>query len=145
MGWNEDGDARLEGLAALRVRIEAAGVDDDEKDLLTRQLRSELRDSTDADRVDLVASGPAPGGSKAGEVLQLGELAVSILPAAIPGLIGALRSWAGRHERQEMKVMVKVGDRAIDLEYPVGAMTRDDLLKLVALVTAAPSGDASTG
>ena len=129
---------RVERLASLRVRIEAPDLTNDDLDGLTRQLRSELRDSTDADQVDLVGSGPAPTGSKGSEALLLGDLAIRVLPAALPGVIAVLRGWLRRHQRGEMRVMVRVGERAVDLEYPVGEMTRDDLMKLIAVVTAEP-------
>jgi hypothetical protein len=139
------GDERQPRLKSLLVRIEAGEVEDDEMDRLTRQLRSELREDTDADQVDLVRSGRAPEGTKAGEILQLGDLAVKILPAAVPGLIAVLRSWAVRHKQHDMKVMVKVGERAVELEYPVGTMTREDVLNLVAIVAAAPVDEPHPG
>jgi len=132
------GDERVERLSSLRVRIEAPDASNDEMDRLTRQLRSELRDSTDAEQVDLVGTGSAPAGSKGVEALELGDLAIRLLPAAVPGLIAVLRSWLGRHKQREMRVMVKVGERSVELEYPVGEMTRDDLMKLIAAVTGAP-------
>jgi hypothetical protein len=79
------------------------------------------------------------------EVVQFGDLSVKILPAAVPALIAVLRSWAGRHQQHDMKVMIKVGDRAVELEYPVGTMKRDDVLNLVAMVTGAPADEPSEG
>lgn len=132
------GDERVSRLASLRVRIESPDLSDDEMDRVTRQLRSELRDSTDAEQIDLVGTGSLPKGAKGVDALQLGDLAVRLLPAALPGLIAVLRSWSARHKQQGIKVMVRVGERSVELEYPVGEMTRDDLMKLVAVVTAAP-------
>jgi len=125
----------MDQFATLRVNIEAQDLDDNELDGLTRQLRSEVRDSTDAAKVDFVGSAVRPSGAKAGESIQLGTLAVQILPAAIPGLISVLRSWAARQKRMPVKVAVKVENRSIELEYPVGTMTQEDLMKLIAVVS----------
>jgi Effector Associated Constant Component 1 len=131
-------DRSVEHLARLYVHIESSGLDDDEMDELTRHLWSELRDQTDAERVELLAAGPAPDGSKGVDAVQLGDLAVHVLPVALPALIAALRSWSDRQRRSDMRVSVRAGDRAVELEYPVGTMTRDDLMRLVAVATAAP-------
>jgi Effector Associated Constant Component 1 len=135
-------NAQSQHLATLHVHIEGGDYSDDELDRLTRQLRSELRDSTDAERVDLVGAGPAPSGTKGAEAIALGNLLVTLLPTAVPGVIGLLRAWFGRHDRGDMKVTVKVGDRSVELEYPVGEMTRDDLMNLISVVTrpSAPGG-----
>jgi hypothetical protein len=119
----------------LRVKIEGSDLSDDEMDRLTRQLWFELRDNTDAEGVDLLPAGSLPVGSKAGETVELGALAVQLMPVAIPGLVSILRHWADRHNRSVSKVVLKVEDRAVELEYPVGTMTREDLMHLVAVVT----------
>lgn len=126
----------MDELATLRVNVEGLDLDDNELDELTRQLRSEVREVTDATRVDFVPADNVPVGAKAGDAIQLGALAVQILPAALPGLIAALRSWAARHKRSVVKVAVRKRDSSVELEYPVGTMTQEDLMALIATVNA---------
>lgn len=125
----------MDQFATLRINVEGQDLNDSELDRLTRQLRSEVRDGTDATKVDFVPPATLPAGAKGGESIQLGTLAVQILPAAIPGLISVLRSWAARQKRMPVKVAVKVENRSIELEYPVGTMTQEDLMKLIAVVS----------
>jgi hypothetical protein len=126
--------------AALRVRIEAPDLDDEEMDRLTRQLWSELRDNTDADRVELVETTESPMGTKGATALDLGIVAVQVLPTAVPSVISAIRGWTARKPRQTaMKVSVKVENRELSLEYPIGTMTNEQMMELITYVTKAPA------
>jgi hypothetical protein len=88
-------------------------------DTLTRQLRSEIQD-LGVESVGLT-SAPAPSGTKSMEAVTIGALAVTILPTAIPRLIEFLQAWSLRSKDRTVKIKASVGDRSVDVEYPVGA------------------------
>ena len=88
-------------------------------DALTRQLRSEIQD-LGVESVGL-ASTAAPTGTKSMEAVTIGALAVTILPTAIPRLIEFLQAWSLRSKDRTVKIKASVGDRSVDVEYPVGA------------------------
>src|SRR5262245_16052 len=73
---------------SLTLHIQGSGeVDADELDRLTRQLRDELEE-LGIESVELAREGTPPSGAKAVEPVSLGGLAIKILPAALPALIG---------------------------------------------------------
>jgi hypothetical protein len=125
----------LERGAKLTVRIEAQDADEDELDRLTRQLLAEVRDHTEVDQAELVLSNGAPAGAKAAGIVELGTLLVQVQPKALPGLLGMLREWATRPRTQSIKVVLQVEGRSVDLDYLKGAMTQDDLMQLVVVVS----------
>jgi hypothetical protein len=128
----------MQNTARLTLRIEATDADEEELSDLTRQLLSEVRRDTDVDSADLVQSTRAPEGTKAAGVVEIGALVIQTLPAAIPGLLGVLRSWTSRRADAKIKITVKVENRSVDVEYPVGTMTHDQLMNLIAVVSERP-------
>src|SRR5688572_12890102 len=76
---------------SLTLHIQAGEeVDADELDRLTRQLRDEIEE-LGIESVELVREGSPPSGAKVVEPVSLGGLAIKILPAALPALIGHVR------------------------------------------------------
>jgi hypothetical protein len=73
-----------------------AGADAEESERLGRQLRQELR-SRDVDRVQPVAGGAAPVGSK-GDVAAIGEWLVTLSASGgvVATLVATVRDWLGR-------------------------------------------------
>jgi hypothetical protein len=125
----------------LTVRVEADDADDKEVDHLIRQLRREVLDRTDVEAAELVASAHEPTGAKGAGLVELGQLAVQLAPAALPGLIGVLRSWMSRPHDSKTRVILRFEDRSLELEYPVGTMTHQDLKYLIGAL----SGERSAG
>lgn len=74
---------------------------EEELDTLTRGLLSELRE-TDVEKVNLVAVGKAPGGSK-GDPITIGQLALEVLPTAIPSVIALVQAWIMRGQGRTVK------------------------------------------
>ena len=103
--------------------------DADYLDRLTRQLLAELRES-EVESVEMAGGTPAPDGTKSAEAAILGELAVNVLPAAIAPLIGFLQSWLLRGRSRTAKIKIQNGERSIELEYPLGAMSIEELKEL---------------
>src|SRR5215469_9003876 len=69
--------------------------DDDEEILeqLTHRLRRELTE-LDVQKVDVVRSGEAPEGARAGEMIPVwGKLLIDLLPHVVPAVINTVKSW----------------------------------------------------
>jgi hypothetical protein len=124
------------------LAISSQGSTPEELDQMTRQLRSELME-LEVESVDLVGAKEIPKGAKAGEVLELGTLAVAVLPVFIPKIIEYLQSWSLRAESRKVSVKAQVGDRSIEIEYSPAALSPDGLKNLVETLTGALEGKAS--
>lgn len=106
------------------------GYDPGELDLMTRQFLAEVQE-LDVESAGLVTSGPPPEGAKSGEVVQLGALAVTVLPVVAPKLVELLQSWVTRAENRTVKIKAQAQDRSIEVEYSPAAMSPADLQRLV--------------
>ena len=101
---------RTEDPIELELEIQAEYTTNDDIDQMAVNLLSELQDNShEATRVE---SGTAPDGSKAGEVVTIGTLAVEVLPAVLPSLFGLVQAWAARGQGRT----VKFRGRGIDFE-----------------------------
>ena len=114
----------------------SAGVDADDRDLLTHELRSELIE-LGTGSVEPISAGAPPPGIKAAEVFTLGALALAVLPAFLPKLVEYLNSWTMRAENRRIRVKTQAGDRSIELEYTPTAISEEELMKLVSKLTGA--------
>jgi hypothetical protein len=119
------------------------GMSDDaeEIDAQTRRLRQRLAE-LDVESVELAPGGPAPAGSKSAEVVALGTLLVTLLPATLPKVLELLNSWIGRNAGRSIKIRASAGDRTVEVEYSPGAISERDLKDLVSSISgiAAPAG-----
>lgn len=106
----------------------------DELDQLTRSLRDEIED-LGVESVTLVKDDTKPQGTKAADAFTLGALAVAVLPAVIPKLVGFLQSWSMRGENRVVKIKTQVGDRSLEVEYSPKSMSSDELKHLVDRLT----------
>lgn len=122
-------------IARLTLHVDAGeGVDDDDLDRLTRQLRGEI-DELGVESVDLVTGGAVPKGARAGELVTLGVLAVAVLPATLPHMINFLRDWSLREEKRSVKIKAQVGDRSVEVAYNPSTMSQSELKQLVDTLT----------
>ncbi len=110
-------------------------LDQDQLDQLTRQLRSEMLDQN-VEIVDLVRGEEVPEGSKAGEAITWGAIAIQVLPTLLPGVVEFLKSWTQREESRKVTVRTKVGDQSIELEYSSAGIKGDEINELVSALTA---------
>ena len=109
---------------SLRIRLDVtADVDDDVLARMTGDLRDELLD-LDVDAVDRPTDGPAPDGTKAGDLLAAGALLVTVAPSIVEGVVAVLVSWLSR---QPADVSVE-----IDGQRFAGPVTRKQRDALVA-------------
>jgi hypothetical protein len=121
---------------SLTLHIQAGEeVDADELDRLTRQLRDEIEE-LGIESVELVREGSPPSGAKVVEPVSLGGLAIKILPAALPALIGHVRDRLLFGDNK-VKIKTQVGDRSLEVEYSPHAISPAELKSLVATLTEA--------
>lgn len=105
-------------------------IDPEHLDQLTRQLRDEIRE-VEVESVELVREGTAPEGAKVAEVVTLGAIAVSVLPAVLPKLIDVVRDWLMRGEKRKIKIKTTIGDRSVEVDYSPQTISQDELKDLV--------------
>lgn len=122
--------------ARLIIVLDPSSFDDEELDALTRQLMEEVGQSG-VDSVGLVSGNVPPPGAKAGGLEQLGTLAVQVVPAALPALIGLLRDWSHRGRGRTVRVRAQVAGSELEIDYPVGTMSQEDLKQFVETITGA--------
>jgi hypothetical protein len=85
----------------FHIEVSAQDTSAEDIDWMTRQLLSELRE-LDIESVELTKGGIAPAGSK-GDPITLGSIAIQVLPAVLPSIIGLVQSWASRGQGRTVK------------------------------------------
>lgn len=88
-------------LTQLNIEIAASDATEEEIDRMTRQLLSELRELK-VESVKLAKGGPAPAGSK-GDPIAIGSIAMELLPAVLPSVLGLVQAWASRGQGRTVK------------------------------------------
>ena len=78
----------------LSIQVSDEDATEEDIDLMTRQLFSELRD-LEVESAHLTKGDTASRGSK-GDPITMGSSAVEALPVAIPGLVKFLQIWVAR-------------------------------------------------
>ena len=119
-----------ENPAELFIELSLDGGNDAELDELTRQLKAEVEDLR-VDSVEQVSAGDAPDGTKAVDMLVIGQMAVSLAPTIIPPLFELLKSWVERKPSTPVKIRVKVGKRTALIEYDPTRTSAQELEVLV--------------
>lgn len=85
----------------FEIEILARDVTEEDLDKMARNLLSELREAN-VESANFVATGAAPEGSK-GDAVTLGTLALTVLPATLPSVIGLIQAWAMRGQGRTVK------------------------------------------
>lgn len=119
-----------ENPAELFIELSLDGGNDAELDELTRQLKAEVEELR-VDSVEQVSAGDAPDGTKAVDMLVIGQMAVSLAPTIIPPLFELLKSWVERKPSTPVKIRVKVGKRTALIEYDPTRTSAQELEVLV--------------
>lgn len=101
------------GLAQLEIRLGLDSAHADQIDSQIRQLSSELRDLGLA---TAYRTQEPPPGTKSGTGLVLGNLLVDVLPNTISSLLDFLQSWLKRRAGRTLKIVIKIGDRSVEIE-----------------------------
>ena len=119
-----------ENLAELFIELSVDSGDATELDALTRQLRTEVEELR-IDSVEQVSAGTAPEGTKAVDLVAIGQMAVTLAPTIIPPLFDLLKSWVDRKPSTPVKIKVKVGKRMAQIEYDPTKTSAKELQALV--------------
>ena len=115
------------------IQIELADADAEELSRLSRRLREELLEQDGVADVQPVSAGEAPAGAKAADWNLLGEWAVKLGVAAIPGVFEMLKKRAEKAPASApLKIKVKVGRRSAEVEYDPARTTPEQVQALVA-------------
>jgi hypothetical protein len=99
------------GPVTLRIELDAgADADDDELDAVARSLRSDLLELD----VDAVArpEAPAPDGARAGGVVALGTLLVTLGPTMLGSVCTTIEDWFKRRGSRRIELEID-GDRIV--------------------------------
>lgn len=89
----------------FHIEVSTTDATDEELDRMARQLLSELRE-LDVESAELEKSGPAPDGSK-GDPITIGSIAIDLLPAVLPSVIGLVQAWTTRGQGRTVKFKSK--------------------------------------
>lgn len=105
-------------------------VDNEELDLLTRQLRDEI-DELDVEAVNLARGGELPPGAK-GDPITIGGIVVALASAGVfTGLVELLKSWALRREGRSVSLKARIGDREVELAYSPAETSPEEMTRFV--------------
>lgn len=125
--------------SSVLVEIEPSpDTTNDELDILTRQLRSEIL-LTAVDSVEAPISGSAPAGSKSADPFTIGALLIawSASGSVFPALVGVLKTWIDRNSEHKLAVTCK-GGRKVTIS---GHSTADELALLAQLCQDSPASE----
>jgi hypothetical protein len=120
-----------EGMARLVIQLDSESANPEELADLMGQLKAEISELPVQSITDEV-SGPAPAGSKGMDWVSVGTVAIQVAPATVTMVFSLLRSWADRHRRLPVKVRVRAGGHAYEVEYDPAIMTDKQLDALIA-------------
>jgi hypothetical protein len=117
-------------------------VDEEELDLLTRELRDEIAE-LGVERVGLAPGTALPPGAK-GDPVSVGTIIISLASTGVlTALIELVKSWALRREGRSVKFKAKVADREVELTYNPDDTTPEEMSKFGSKVVAAMQPKAS--
>jgi hypothetical protein len=115
---------------SFQVSLDMPGADDNEIDRMTRALRSEL-ENLDVERATLANTGPAPKGTKAGDPVTLGAIALVVLPTLLPRLVTFLQNWMKRGDRKKnIRVRLEEDGKVVDIELDDTERSVEEILAL---------------
>ena len=88
--------------AEFQIEVNATDATDEELDRMTRQLLSELRE-LNVESAELAKGDSAPSGTKSVDPVLMGNIAIAVLPAVLPSVIGLVQAWATRGQGRTVK------------------------------------------
>ncbi len=98
-------------LTQVTIEISAADATEEDVDMMTRQLLSELRE-TDVDSAELARGGNAPHGTKSGDPVAIGSIMITALPTVLPAVVALVQAWSTRGQGR----IVKFKGKGIEFE-----------------------------
>ena len=94
-----------------------SAADDAELEQLTLALREEILQLDDVNTVEQATAGPAPDGTRSGELAAIGSLIVSAVPGvqAAAKVLAVIRSWLGGRSGGAPTLKMTVGGNSIEI------------------------------
>jgi len=89
--------------AEFQIEVSATNATDEELDRMTRQLLSELRE-LNVESAELAKGGMAPQGTKSMDPILIGNIAIAVLPAVLPSVIGLVTSLGNSRTRSHREI-----------------------------------------
>jgi hypothetical protein len=102
-------------LTEINIEISAVDATEEDIDLMTRQLLSELRE-TEIESARLAQAGEVPLGTKSGDAITVGSIVISALPTVLPTIIGLVQGWVSRGHGRTVKFRGQIGGGMIEFE-----------------------------
>lgn len=99
----------VDAMAQLTVTISGERLSDREVDELARNLLREINSSLRVNSVELATS-EAPHGTRSGAGIQLGTVAVALLPVLLNQSIEFIKSWAKRNSNANITVTISTSE-----------------------------------
>ena len=112
----------------FNLTISSSDSNDDELDLMTRQLLIELKD-LEVESVSLASGNSAPMGTKGLDSVTAGTIAMAVLPTMLPKVLEFLQGWSLQGRGRTIEFKGKIADQQIDFK---GSF--EEMEKLVALL-----------
>ena len=113
----------------LRTDVPDPATEED-RDAMARQLLQEIReDLPEFSSVNLVAVDEAQAGAKSGELVTIGAVAVSILPALVPQLVEFVRAWSLRGRGRPVRM--KFDADGVEVELDPASLSSAEIAALV--------------
>ena len=113
----------------FNIEVSASDATEEDIDWMTRQLLSELRE-LDIESAELTKGGDVPAGAK-GDPISIGSIALELLPAVLPAVLGLVQNWTARGRGRTVKFKGQIGDGLIEFEG-----SAEELQKLIASLEA---------
>ena len=95
----------------------SSGADQAELEQLTQALRGEILQLEDVDSVERASAGPAPDGTRSGELAAIGKLIVAAVPGAEAAVkvLAVIRTWMGGRAAGAPTLKMTVGGNSIEI------------------------------
>lgn len=115
----------------LFISLSIEDGDQEELQEITRQLQLEI-EQLHIDSAENVSVGEPPAGTKSGDWIAIGEMAVTLAPVIIPPLFDLLKSWINRQPSVPVTIKIKVGkNKTAQIEYDPTKTSAEDLDTLI--------------
>jgi hypothetical protein len=115
---------------SIVIQVDQADTADDELELVTHRLASELREAG-LGHIEAVRAGEAPEGSKGIDPATLNALLLVLAPIMLTKCFELVQDWMQRREGRTATISIKIDERtSIDITVPVNT-SREELARII--------------
>ncbi len=105
-------------LVSLNLKIGAASIDQERLAECALALKGEIRELKGVKSLVSAKKPVSPKGAKAGELVDVGNFIVNILPIALPSLIAVIGDWVNRANNRVVIIEYENNSHRMKLEVP---------------------------